>query len=85
MSSPLPRGDGTAHAHGRLDTDQAAAHVGVAAKTLANWRSAGKGPVYVKVGSLVTYREQDLDAWLETRDVVPASEYGRERAIVRDV
>lgn len=85
MSSPLPRGESSTHAHGRLDTDQAAAHVGVAAKTLANWRSSGKGPVYVKVGSLVTYRKQDLDAWLETRDVVPASDNGRERSIVRDV
>jgi predicted DNA-binding transcriptional regulator AlpA len=35
-------------------------------KTLANWRSAGKGPVYVKLGGgRVRYRWSAVNAWLD--------------------
>lgn len=47
-----------------LSTAEAAASIGVSAKTLRNWRSAGRGPVYVKLGNRVSYRTTDLDAWL---------------------
>lgn len=33
---------------------------GLSPQTLRNWRTAGKGPVYLKVGVLVRYRRQDL-------------------------
>ena len=36
-------------------------------KTLANWRSAGKGPEYVKVGGRVRYRWSAVNAWLAER------------------
>jgi predicted DNA-binding transcriptional regulator AlpA len=32
--------------------------------TLANWRSAGKGPRYVKLGGKVKYRKIDVDAFI---------------------
>jgi hypothetical protein len=32
--------------------------------TLANWRSAGKGPPYVKLGGRVYYRRGDLEHWI---------------------
>lgn len=31
--------------------------------TLANWRSKGKGPEFVKVGSRVVYPLDKLEAW----------------------
>ena len=34
-------------------------------KTLANWRSAGKGPRSLRIGRHVRYRRSDLLAWLE--------------------
>ena len=34
------------------------------AKTLANWRSAGRGPRWKKLIRLVRYRGSDLNAWL---------------------
>lgn len=37
--------------------------------------AAGTGPVFVKVGSRVFYRPQDLDAWVETRLRRSTSEY----------
>lgn len=37
---------------------------GIDEKTLANWRSAGKGPAFFKVGGRVMYDDADLDKWL---------------------
>ncbi|TDT33411.1 helix-turn-helix transcriptional regulator [Naumannella halotolerans] len=47
-----------------LDTDEAGRYIGVAPKTLANWRGRGQGPRYVRAGARVVYRVADLDAWL---------------------
>lgn len=35
--------------------------------TLANWRSQGIGPPYVKVGGRVYYPEHLLDEWIQSR------------------
>ena len=48
---------------GRMDTDSAAAYVGVAPKTLAMWRCHGIGPRFIKRGRIFYYKE-DLDAWI---------------------
>ncbi len=37
------------------------------AGTLANWRTRGEGPPYVKIGSRVLYPIEKLDAWEECR------------------
>ncbi|MBL8552280.1 MAG: helix-turn-helix domain-containing protein [Hyphomonadaceae bacterium] len=44
---------------------EAAAYIGVAPKTLANWRSAGKGPRFYKIGRVIVYQRDDLDAFFE--------------------
>ena len=36
-------------------------------RTLANWRSQGDGPVFVKVGGKVMYRIEDVVAWESDR------------------
>ena len=41
----------------------------VAEKTLANWRSAGVGPAYARIGGRVRYREADLQAWVDAQGV----------------
>lgn len=38
---------------------------GLPGQTLANWRSAGKGPKFYRVGKHVMYRLSDVTAWLE--------------------
>lgn len=48
---------------GRLDTENAARYLGLAAKTLAMMRVRGQGPTYIKWGRIFYYRD-DLDAWL---------------------
>jgi predicted DNA-binding transcriptional regulator AlpA len=45
----------------------AAALGDVSEKTLANWRSLGTGPAYVKVGRLVRYQWSAVDTWLSER------------------
>lgn len=52
-----------------LTTEQAAAYVNVAPKTLCEYRRLGCGPVYARLGGQrnVRYLVQDLDAWLATR------------------
>jgi len=47
---------------------EAAEYLGVARQTLANWRSLGKGPRFVRRGRLVRYAWCDLDAWLTSPD-----------------
>ena len=41
-----------------------AARLQAPAKTLAEWRSRGIGPRFVKVGRHVRYSQLDIDAWL---------------------
>jgi len=49
-----------------LRPSKAAAHVlCVAEGTLANWRVQGKGPVFVKIGGKICYRDEDLDAFIK--------------------
>lgn len=47
-----------------LRTPEAAAYIGVKPKTLLNWRALRKGPIAVKQGRLLAYRQADLDAYL---------------------
>jgi len=37
---------------------------GISTKTLANWRSQGKGPPYFKLGNAVRYRGGEVNKWI---------------------
>ena len=39
--------------------------------TLAHWRSEGRGPEYVKLGSRIGYAGAALNEWLKARTVRP--------------
>lgn len=84
MQSPTAQADGDFRPPAMIDTNQAAAYLGLAAKTLANWRASRRGPAYVRIGNVVSYRQQDLDAFIAEHLIKPASDEGRERALVRD-
>jgi excisionase family DNA binding protein len=47
-----------------LSPREAAAYVGIPAKTLENYRYDRKGPPYTKIGKHVRYRRDDIDAWM---------------------
>lgn len=58
---------------GVLDTNEAAAYVGIKAGTLRGWRHEGHGPKWFKLGPRkVGYLRSELDAWL--RDQIRGSE-----------
>lgn len=52
-----------------LTPQEAADYLNKPAGTLANWRWAGKGPRYVKLGHSVRYLEEDLVAFIEANRV----------------
>lgn len=62
------------HPNALLNTNEAAAFLGLKPRTLVKWRVAGYGPIFFKVGSRVRYRVRDLDAWLDTRKATSTSE-----------
>jgi hypothetical protein len=61
-SSSTPAGDLAAIL---LTTRQAAHFLALEAQTLEVWRVKGKGPSFVKIGSLVRYERQELQAFVE--------------------
>lgn len=48
-----------------LGNNLTAEMIGLKHNTLAVWRSQGKGPIYLKIGRKVLYKEADVMAWLE--------------------
>jgi len=55
-----------------LEQGSAAAYLGIASHTLANWRSArrpGRFIPFVRVGKLIRYRKSALDAFLSSGEV----------------
>lgn len=47
-----------------LNTRQAAQALGLRPSTLETWRVRGAGPVFLKLGKAVRYREEDLKTFL---------------------
>lgn len=55
---------------GLMNNTEAAEYLGVAPNTLNVWRCNERYNIpFVKVGSRVKYRKEDLDAWLASRTV----------------
>lgn len=46
-----------------LNRSEAAEYLGLKTKTLDNWRCAGTGPKYLKLGARVIYPREELDAF----------------------
>jgi excisionase family DNA binding protein len=45
--------------------EQAAKLLGVDSHTLYQWRAAGRGPAYFKMGRMVVYKMADILGWQE--------------------
>ena len=58
-----------------LTREQAAEMLGLRVATLAVWACTGRHNLpYIKVGSRVRYRREELDAWLASRTVKPSEQ-----------
>lgn len=71
----LPKGTGAAGAGGDrpslppvMVAEEVAQLLRVSVKTLANWRSLGRGPAWVKVGGRVAYRAQAVLDWARQQE-----------------
>lgn len=53
-----------------LNEEQSAKVLGCSVALLRKWRLFREGPSYVKIGRLVRYRQEDLDAFLDSHRVV---------------
>ncbi|MCF8879653.1 helix-turn-helix domain-containing protein [Hyphobacterium sp. SN044] len=62
-----------------LSPKAAAAYLGLAPSTLAKWRVDGTGPTYLKLGSAVRYKLDDLSDWLDSRSYSSTSATRSER------
>ncbi len=56
-----------------VDTNGAAAYIGLARNTLEKLRVTGGGPRFVKLGRAVRYRVSDLEAYVAARIVESTS------------
>jgi hypothetical protein len=52
-----------------LNEKQTSRVLGCSVAALRKWRLFGNGPVFVKIGRLVRYREADLDAFITAHRV----------------
>jgi excisionase family DNA binding protein len=58
--------------HSRLTIKATAIYLGVSIATLQRWRSAGKGPAFMRVGPRrILYQRADLDSFLTASRTVP--------------
>ncbi len=64
MTSPLPD---------RMNAATLAAYWDTSTGQLANLRSRGEGPPYIKLGSRVLYRREDIEAYEAANIVAPAA------------
>lgn len=60
----------------KLRTPAAAGYSGLAESTLEKLRVNGGGPLYMRVGRVVVYDPDDLDAWLESHKRRSTSDRG---------
>jgi hypothetical protein len=56
----------------RLRTLEAADYLNVSKSFLEKLRLTGRGPRYAKLGKIVTYTAEDLDAWANARMLLAA-------------
>jgi excisionase family DNA binding protein len=61
---------------GLISTKDAARLLGVHYNTLCKWRIRGVGPRFVKAGTMVRYRQSDIEVWLQSRTYSNTTEYG---------
>lgn len=48
-----------------LNEVELAERLSISRKTLQKWRSLGMGPAYLKLGSKVVYRVEDIEAYIK--------------------
>ena len=63
-----------------LTAIDAATYLRIDVRTLANWRAAGRGPSYIRVGRRPFYTREALDSWLRAHSFVHSAAERAHRA-----
>src|ERR1035438_3257111 len=61
-----------------LSPDDLSHHLRLSVATLADWRSQGKGPAYIKAGRRIWYPQEQVEKWLRTQ--LRETDYGTEKS-----
>ncbi|OPL16338.1 MAG: excisionase [delta proteobacterium ML8_D] len=64
-----------------LRTKEAAQFLGLKKATLEAWRCKGGGPVFLKMGKAVRYRQEDLNSFLKSNLRTSTSDQGYARQV----
>lgn len=64
--------------HSLMTEKQLSAQLHASLASVRRWRLLGRGPRFVKLGSLVRYRPEDIEDWINTR---PAGGEPRDKAL----
>lgn len=62
-----------------LNEHEVADSCSISVLTLRKWRSQRRGPQYLKIGALVRYRPEDVDAWIIAHQPPTALQAGAAR------
>ena len=62
---------------GFMNTQRAAAWLGLSPRTLDGYRVSGDGPAFHRFGNRVRYRRADLDEWAANRRATTTAEADR--------
>lgn len=54
---------------GLLDEQELAALLRVSVTTIRQWRKNRTGPQYLKIGAMIRYRPEAVEAWLDNRPI----------------
>ncbi|MFO7861005.1 MAG: helix-turn-helix domain-containing protein [Desulfosalsimonas sp.] len=57
-------------------TEQVSNLLGIQPNTLEIWRHRGTGPKFIKMGRLVRYKSNDLEAWIDSQTRQNTSQAG---------
>jgi len=57
-----------------LTDKETAFFLGIAERTLRDWRKQGKSPAYIQMGTKIRYRKKDIDAYLDKQIISGANE-----------
>jgi predicted DNA-binding transcriptional regulator AlpA len=59
-----------------LNEHEVAKTCAIRVATLRKWRTLRRGPRFLKIGSLVRYRAEDVAAWIDQQEAHPAEPAG---------
>ena len=57
-----------------LNEHEVAQACAISVATLRKWRMLRRGPRFLKIGSLVRYRPEDVAAWIDRQTAVPCEQ-----------